>query len=318
MFKIAFMGTPDFAADALAALLNAPILQEKISITHVYAQPPRPKGRGQHLQPSPVQQLAQQHNISVRTPLSLKRDLDEVAFFQAQNFDLAIVAAYGLILPDSILNAPRLGCINIHGSLLPRWRGAAPIQHAIWSGDTETGITLMKMDTGLDTGDMIVKKSIPIHAYTTTSELYQSMADLGAKMIVDLVKHIIDHQSYNTEKQDDAKTCYATMLKKTDGRIDWNKNALEIDRQIRALNPWPSTYSTINGAVFKIGAASIIDDFPIPDNAIIGQILDRKGHVLCGDRSVLQIKLIQPENKKMMDFTAALNGGYINFMDCFA
>jgi len=248
--RIAFMGTPDFAVTALQALIAS-----EHEVACVYSQPPRPKGRGKKVQSSPVHQLAEQHNIEVRTPLNFKNQND-IDAFQALNLDVAIVAAYGLILPKDILGAPQYGCLNIHASLLPRWRGAAPIHHAIWSGDDETGITVMQMDEGLDT-------------------LHNTLADMGGEMIVNALDQLAKDGSVPSTEQPEEGMTYASMLKKSDGQIDWNQTAEQIDRQVRALNPWPGS------------------------------------NIACGDKSVLTIIELQPENKKVMSVDVALNGGHL-------
>ena len=302
--KIAFMGTPDFAAVALQGLLNS-----RHEVVCVYSQPPRPKGRGHKLQKSPVHLLAEQHNIPVFTPKTLK-DKDAQAEFAAQEADIAIVAAYGLLLPEAILNAPKYGCLNIHGSLLPRWRGASPIQRAIWEGDAKSGITIMQMDKGLDTGDMIVKSEIALNSDTTASSLHDSLADMGAKLAIEVLDKLSSTGKLEAEKQDDTLATYAHLLKKSDGDIDWTQSAAQIDRQIRALNPWPATRAVLQGKSFKITAA-IIEDFPARSDKC-GQILSKNGNISCGDNSVLKILKLQPEGKKAMDFASAINGGYID------
>ena len=234
--RLAFMGTPDFAAIALRALIDA-----GHDIVCAYTQPPKPSGRGHKLTKSSVQQLAEEHNIAVITPRSL-RDTSEQEKFSALQLDVAVVAAYGLILPQAILDAPRHGCINIHGSLLPRWRGAAPIHRALLAGDNETGISIMQMDAGLDTGDVLSMQSVPITNASTTTQLHDELAVLGGRMIVDALNKI-DH--WQPQKQPDNGVTYAQKITKDENRINWTQPADMIDRQVRALNPWP-------GAVFSI------------------------------------------------------------------
>ena len=317
--KIIFMGTPDFAVPTLQALIDSP--HEVIA---VYSQPPRPKGRGQKLQQSPVHELAAAHGIPVYTPMSLKTP-EAKAEFQALHADVTVVAAYGLILPEAVLSAPRYGCLNIHASLLPRWRGAAPIQYAIWHGDKESGVTIMQMERGLDTGPMIAKTKTPITPETTTEILHDQLAAAGAKLLLDVLENI---ESMTAEAQDESASTYAAMLKKEDGRIDWNKTAAKIDRQVRALNPWPGTYTEFNGQRLKILKTKIITCHPealalkdladtrvdpsgirLQDDNI--KVLNKKGDVACGNGTVLQILTLQPEGKKAMDFASALNGGYV-------
>jgi methionyl-tRNA formyltransferase len=304
--RIIFMGTPDFAATALAALLN-----DGANIVAAYSQPPRPKGRGQQVQKSPVHLLAEKHGIPVFTPKNFK-DAAAVEEFKALKADVAVVAAYGLILPKVILDAPTHGCINIHASLLPRWRGAAPIQRAIWDGDRQTGVTIMQMNEGLDTGPMIMREEVAITGETTAQNLHDELAALGGRMIVKTLDILQDKKIlYHTPQSDEGAT-YASMLKKEDGKIDFTLEASAIDRQIRALTPWPGTYCLVDGKRLKITAATIADDTA---DAAPGMVLDKDGHVSCGDGSILKLEAVQPENKKPMDFAAAFNGGYIKVGD---
>jgi methionyl-tRNA formyltransferase len=301
--KIVFMGTPDFAAAALQAILGT-----HHEVLCVYSQPPRPKGRGQALQKSPVHEMAEAAGIPVRTPLSFKRDPDVVDEFVALKADIAVVAAYGLILPQSVLDAPRYGCVNIHASILPRWRGASPIQRAIWSGDAETGITLMRMEAGLDTGPIIEIQKTPIGPDTTMPALHDTLKDLGGAMIVPFLERLSLWNKIESTPQDDSLSCYAPLLSKDDGRIDWGLGADAIDRQIRALNPWPGVWThTAEGVRLKILAAKIdvVDGAHVP-----GTILD-KGLIACGEGSALRLIRLQPDNGKPMDAAAAQNGGYL-------
>jgi len=300
--RIAFMGTPDFSVPALAALNDT-----HHEIICVYSQPPRPKGRGHKVQKSPVHIYADHNNIPVFHPKSLKK-LPEQEAFAAHNIDVAIVAAYGLILPKAVLDAPKYGCINIHASLLPRWRGASPIQRAIWNGDSESGVTLMQMDQGLDTGPEIAKESVPITPETTAQTLHDALSILGGDMIVNAIQDLAQHGHLKSTPQNNAQSTYAPMLKKEDGLIDWNKSAAQIDRQIRALNPWPGTYTENKDKRFKITKVTLSAQSTDQPS---GTLLDKKGNIACGDQTVLQIKTIQAAGKKPMDFASALNGGYI-------
>ncbi|HQX28068.1 MAG TPA: methionyl-tRNA formyltransferase [Alphaproteobacteria bacterium] len=293
--RIVFMGTPDFAVPALKALHGA-----GHEIVAVYSQPPRPRGRGQQVQKSPVQLYAEEHGIPVFNPKSLK-NAEAQEEFKKLNADVAVVAAYGLILPKAVLDAPKYGCINIHASLLPRWRGASPIQHAIWSGDPETGITLMQMDEGLDTGAVISLERITITDKTTSSSLHDELSVLGGKMIVKAIGELAKTGALKSVPQNDDST-YAPMLKKENGKINWSLSAAMIDRQIRALNPWPGTWTEFEGKRIKIHAAEIS-----PAKGNPGEILDRHGNIGHG----LKILKIQPEGKNAMDFSAAVNGGYL-------
>ncbi len=298
------MGTPDFAVAPLQALID-----HGYDIVAVYSQPPRPKGRGHKVQPSPVHELAAHHNLPVYTPNSFKNQPEAVTEFQNLDLDIAVVAAYGLILPETILDAPRHGCLNIHASLLPRWRGASPIQHAIWKGDSETGITIMQMEKGLDTGPMISKKAVKIRPQTTATSLHDELSALGAAMIVETLIKLHEDDALQAEFQDDALSCYAPMLNKNDGRIEWTQGAQEIDRQIRALNPWPGVFTHASaGKRLKILEAETVSEACTQPP---GTIIDHSGHIACGNDTVLRLIKIQPESKSAMDIASAFNGGYL-------
>ncbi|MGH1456505.1 MAG: methionyl-tRNA formyltransferase [Alphaproteobacteria bacterium] len=302
--RIIFMGTPDFAAQALHALIDS-----NHDVIAAYSQPPRPKGRGHQVQKSAVHELAEKNNIPIYTPKSLKSEQAQEEF-SALNADIAIVAAYGLLLPKTILDAPKFGCLNIHGSLLPRWRGASPIQRAIWAGDEKSGVTIMQMDEGLDTGDMIAKSEVFLDENITTPRLHDELAELGAKLTVQVLDQIVSGETPSAQKQDDASATYASLLKKSDGQIDWSQSATEIDRQIRALNPWPGVVADIQNKRFKVLKSAVSHAKPQHETQQ-GCVLDKVGHVVCGANTVLKIETIQPEGKKPMDFASALNGGYI-------
>lgn len=301
--RIIFMGTPAFAAAALQDLLRS-----GHDIIAVYSQPPRPKGRGHLPQKSPVHTLAQAQGIPVFTPHSLKKDAPAQAEFAALGADVAVVAAYGLILPRAVLAAPRFGCLNIHASLLPRWRGAAPIQRAILAGDKESGVTIMQMEEGLDTGPMLRKARIEIGPTMTASDLHDALAKLGGPLVCEVLAELAAGQAVAAESQDEAQACYAPMLRKEEGRIDWTQDAENIARAVRAFNPWPGVYTDFDGRRFKIFAAEIAAQHT---GEMPGIVLDRLGHVACGGGSVLRVVSLQPEGKKPMDFAAAVNGGYV-------
>lgn len=301
--NIVFMGTPDFSVPALKRIIE----DGNHSVVAVFSQPPRPSGRGHKITPSPVHLYAESQNIPVFTPLSLKKE-DAQTHFASLKADIAVVAAYGLILPKAVLEAPRFGCLNIHASLLPRWRGAAPIQRSIWAGDSETGITIMQMDAGLDTGGMISKGSIPITNETTAQTLHDALSQMGGDMILKVLNEIAENGSVNAQAQDDSQSCYAKMLKREDGRIDWSQTASEIDRQVRALTPWPGTYTNIDGKVLKIQTVKLAES---SHSNAIGTVLDKKGHIACGGGTVLKLDIVKPENSKAMDIVSAFNGGYI-------
>ena len=303
--KIIFMGTPDFAVPALERLIDS-----DHEVIAAYSQPPRPKGRGQQVQNSPVHEVAARHDIPVFTPRSLKKDEAARQQFLLMNADVAVVAAYGLILPKDILEGPRFGCLNIHGSLLPRWRGASPIQHSIWKGDGESGNCIMKMEEGLDTGPVISRRAVPIRAQTTSTSLYGELAALGAAMIHEVIDDIAARDALPPfTAQDDALSTYAPMLKKEDGLIDWNQSAAEIDCQIRGLNPWPGVY-TFNGKGHRL---KVLEAIPADErtSAAPGTIFG-KGLVACGQGSVLKLIKVQPDNAKPMDIAGAVNGRYIS------
>lgn len=303
--RVAFMGTPDFAAPALQHLID----HEEFEVVAVYSQPPRPKGRGHQVQLSPVHALAETHGIPVYTPKSLKKSEDAQMQFAAHDLDVAFVAAYGLLLPKTVLDAPRHGCLNIHASLLPRWRGAAPIQYAIWAGDAQSGVTIMQMEEGLDTGPMILKRAVDIHPQTTAQSLHDELSAMGAALCVEALEKLLSDGALSAEKQDENLTCYAPMLKKEDGIIDWSDTAESIDRQIRALNPWPGVWTKLDGKRLKIlSAEPVSEHFTEPP----GTIIDHIGHVACGQDTGLRLLEVQPENARRMDIAGAYNGKYID------
>jgi methionyl-tRNA formyltransferase len=290
--RIAFMGSPDFAVPALLALNQA-----GHDIAAVYCQPARPAGRGQAVRRCPVHVTADQLGLQVRTPPRLRNDLQAQADFAALDLDAAVVAAYGLILPQAMLDAPRLGCLNIHASLLPRWRGAAPIQAAILAGDSETGITIMQMEAGLDTGPMLLRQAVPITQTTTTARLHDALAASGAKLILDALA-----TPPVPVPQSDADATYAAKLTREDGRIDWSRPAAYIDRQIRAFDPWPGTFTTIAGTPLKILAAIQADATGTP-----GTVLDATLTIACGTHAIRPAKLQLP-GRSALDTDAFLRG----------
>lgn len=302
--KIVFMGTPDFAVAALDAIVAA-----GHDVVAVYAQPPRPAGRGHKLQPSPVQKRAEELGLRVRHPLNLKKDADARADFAALQADVAVVAAYGLILPQEVLDAPRYGCINIHASLLPRWRGAAPIQRAILAGDTQSGVCIMQMEAGLDTGPVLLKSDTAITNSTTAQSLHDDLATLGAGMIVDA---LADLPNLHPAAQPEEGVTYAHMLSKDDGRIDWTQPAVNIERQMRALTPWPGVWTRHNGARLKIIAAEVADADGKKGKP--GEIIGRHCIIACGTGS-LKLTTVQPENRKPMDGLSYMNGTHASIGD---
>ncbi|MCE2565956.1 methionyl-tRNA formyltransferase [Komagataeibacter sp. FNDCF1] len=294
--RLAFMGTPDFAVPALRALHRA-----GHDIITVYSQPPRPAGRGKRLRPSPVQVAAEELGIPVRTPLSLRRNVEEQAYFRGLDLDAAVVAAYGLILPEAMLDAPHRGCLNIHASLLPRWRGAAPIQAAILAGDSESGVTIMQMDAGLDTGAMLLRDHVALTPRTTATTLHDDLAAMGGRLIVEALRQ----PAYPGTPQPETGVTYVQRLSREDGRIDWTAPAPAIDRQIRALTPWPGTFTVLNGEVIKIGAAEIA---PGHTQAAPGTVVDERLRVACGKGTMLRIMRLQRPGRGMMEADAFQRG----------
>ena len=290
--KLAFMGSPEFAVPALRALHTA-----GHEVACVYSQPPRPAGRGHALTPCPVHRAALELGLPVRTPARVKRDTAEHAAFSALDLDVAVVAAYGLILPAAMLDAPKRGCLNIHASLLPRWRGAAPIQAAILAGDTETGITVMQMEEGLDTGPMLLREATPITAHTRTPELHDTLAEIGARLIVRALA-----ENPPATQQPDKGATYAAKLTRDDGRIDWSHDAAQLDRQVRALNPWPGTFTQFAGETLKILAATPTDGAGAP-----GEILDAQFTVACA-AGALRLDRVQRAGRPAIPGDAFLRG----------
>jgi methionyl-tRNA formyltransferase len=290
--RIAFMGSPDFAVPALRALHQA-----GHDIAAVYCQPARPAGRGQAIRRCPVHVAAEELGLGVRTPARLRTDQVAQAAFAALDLDAAVVAAYGLILPQAMLDAPRRGCLNIHASLLPRWRGAGPIQAAILAGDSKTGITIMQMEAGLDTGPMLLRQTVPITPTTTTATLHDTLATLGASLILDALAAPPPHTP-----QSDADATYAPKLTREDGRIDWTQPATLIDRRIRAFDPWPGTFTTLAGAPFKILSA-----IPVEATGTPGTVLDAALTVACGDQAIRLTK-VQLPGRAALDAGAFLRG----------
>jgi methionyl-tRNA formyltransferase len=289
--KLAFMGSPEFSVAALQALAA------EHEVVVVYAQPPKPANRGQRETPCPVHQAAIALGLPVRTPKRLKNNPEEAAFFQALGLDAAIVAAYGLILPEAFLTAPKRGCLNIHASLLPRWRGAAPIQAAILAGDTQTGITIMQMDTGLDTGDMLLKQSTPIGPHDTAGDLHDRLAEIGAQLILQTLEH-----PPTPEKQDATLYTYAPKLSREDARLDFRKSATELERQIRAYNPWPGSLALLGTIVLKFLAAEAV-----PGEGIPGEIISPNLTIACGEGALRPLKL-QRAGKAAMTTADFLRG----------
>jgi methionyl-tRNA formyltransferase len=290
--RIAFMGSPEFSVPALTALHEA-----GHEIAAVYTQPPRPVGRGQAVRPCPVHAAAERLGLEVRTPARLRGDEAAQAAFAALRLEAAVVVAYGLILPPAMLAAPRLGCLNIHASLLPRWRGAAPIQAAVRAGDAETGVTIMRMDAGLDTGPMLLVESVPITSVTTAATLHRALAAIGARLIL---RALVEDPP--ELPQPEVGATYAPRLTRADARIDWTQDAVAIERQVRAFDPWPGTFTLLDGGMLKVLAA-----VPAEGDGVPGFVLDERLTVACG-RGAVRLTRVQVAGRAPLDAEAFLRG----------
>lgn len=306
--RLVFAGTPDFAATSLRALLEA--AHPEWEVVAVYTQPDRPAGRGRKLKPSPVKQLASKHQLPVYQPLSLKTP-EAQAELAALNPDLMIVVAYGLLLPQAVLDIPRLGCVNVHASLLPRWRGAAPIQRALLAGDEATGVTLMQMDKGLDTGAMLYKTLCPLGMEDTSASLHDKLAIQGGEALVSQLPKLFKGQ-LEAAIQDETQACYASKLSKEEARLDWQLAAVELDRQVRGFNPWPVAWflgESPEGEeeVIRVWAAQPLD---IEHNAQPGTLLDveKDGPVIACGEGCLKLTRLQLPGAKQLTATDLLNG----------
>jgi len=289
------MGTPDFAVPALKALHEA-----GHRIVAVYSQPPRRAGRGKKLTPSPVQKVAEELGLEVRTPVSLKGNQEQEEF-AALDLNAAVVAAYGLILPQAILDGPEMGCLNIHGSLLPRWRGAAPVQRAILAGDEETGITIMQMEAGLDTGPMLLKAVTPVDV-KTAGELTDELSHMGADL---MVRYLANPENFAPETQDDALATYAKKIEKPEAKLDFSAVATEVERQIRAFNPMPGAFFEYEGQRYRVHSAEVLDD-----SGEVGAVLSDDLIIGCGTGAI-QPKIVQKAGKPKMELADFLNGSKI-------
>lgn len=301
--KLIFAGTPDFAASALAALLQA---GHEVAV--VLTQPDRPKGRGMKLAASPVKELALAHGLPVWQPENLKDAVIQQQLRDVQA-EVMVVAAYGLLLPTSVLNIPQYGCLNIHASLLPRWRGAAPIQRAIEAGDVETGVCIMQMDVGLDTGDVLLQASTPIDANMNAAQLHDDLAQLGATAIVQALAQL---PQLHAQPQPEAGVTYAHKLSKADAQIDWSLSANHIHNKIRAFNPVPGAWSVLDGQVMKIWA-STVDSAHVSQSAVIGSVVavDKTAIAVQTAEGVLNITELQASGSKRMGVAAFLAGNTI-------
>jgi len=295
--RLAFMGSPAFAVPALRRLHDA-----GHEIAAVYSQPPRPAGRGRAVTPCPVHAAALSLGLPVRTPARLRKDVAEHAAFAALELDAAVVAAYGLILPPPMLDAPRRGCLNIHASLLPRWRGAAPIQAAVLAGDAETGVTIMQMDAGLDTGAMLLRGRVPIGPRTTAAELHDSLAALGA----DLALRTLRDPPEPVPQPAEGAT-YSAKLTRDSGRLDWTQPAAQLDRQVRAYTPWPGAWAMLGTEPLKVLRAEPADGAQLPNTGPPGTVLDGALLVACGE-AALRLLVVQRPGRAPMEADALLRG----------
>ena len=304
MKKVVFMGTPDFAAGILQALYD-----HDYEIAAVFTQPDKPKGRKAVLTPSPVKVLAMEHGTPVYQPKKIREE-ENLHILEEIGPDVIIAAAFGQIIPQSILDLPAFGCINVHASLLPAYRGASPIQHAILAGETKTGVTIMRMNAGLDTGDMIRKTEVEIMPDETGGSLFDKLSRAGAELLIETLPQIADGTAVYEKQPEESPTPYASMLKRADGEIDWNTSAVQIERKIRAMDPWPGTYTRLDGKTLKIWKAEVYGDScgfepSKPGTAVSsdhGRILIQTGD------GILSVTELQPEGKKRMDSAAYLRG----------
>lgn len=298
--KIVFMGTPDFAVGALEALVEA-----GHEVVAVVTQPDKPKGRGKEMQQTPVKACAVKHNIEVFQPIKIKTP-EAVEVLKGYEADLFVVAAFGQILSKEILDMPKYGCVNIHASLLPKYRGAAPIQWAILDGEKETGVTIMQMNEGLDTGDMLMKVVVPIEDTDTGESLFDKLAEAGAKLLIETIPQI-EAGTLEPEPQDDSLSTYAKMIKKEMGLIDWKREALVLERLVRGMNSWPSAYTHFQGKTLKVWEAEVetCEAQAVPGSVV--EVTKNSIKVQTG-KDLLVLKQIQLEGKKRMDVAAFLLG----------
>ncbi|MEI8599663.1 methionyl-tRNA formyltransferase [Vibrio sp. M60_M31a] len=297
--RIVFAGTPDFAARHLAALLSS-----EHEVIAVYTQPDRPAGRGKKLTASPVKNIALEHDIPVYQPENFKSDEAKQALADL-NADIMVVVAYGLLLPQAVLDTPKLGCINVHGSILPRWRGAAPIQRSIWAGDAETGVTIMQMDIGLDTGDMLKIATLPIEATDTSASMYEKLADLGPQALIDCLADIAADKAVPV-KQDDELANYAKKLSKEEARINWSDDAAHIERCVRAFNPWPMSHFEAAENSIKVWQSRVTEQTSDKPAGTIVQA-DKTGIYVATGNGVLVLEQLQVPGKKAMPVQDILN-----------
>lgn len=296
--KVVYAGTPEFAVPALQALIDS-----AHRVVAVYTQPDRPAGRGRKLRPSPVKTLALQHDIPVEQPERLK-PVEHQQRLASYEPDIMVVAAYGLILPKAVLDIPHMGCLNIHGSLLPRWRGAAPIHRAVLSGDAQTGVTIMQMAEGLDTGDMLLKRRVPITAASTTAQLHDQLASLGAEALLETMSGLQDG-SIHPEVQDESLVTYAHKLSKAEAEIDWGQPAEELARQVMAFNPWPVAYTLMQGEPLRLWQALAVGGEGEP-GTVLNESAD--GIDIATAQGALRVQRLQLPGGRQMSAQECLNG----------
>ena len=311
--NIVYMGTPDFAVQPLRALAEA-----GYQVTGVVTQPDKPKGRGKTMMPTPVKEEALKHGFPVYQPAKV-RDAEFVEMLKSLNPDIIVVAAFGQLIPKSILELPKFGCINIHASLLPKYRGAAPIQQAVIDGERESGVTIMKMEEGLDTGDMISKIVVPLTKEETGGSLFDKLAEAGAKLLIETLPHIFDGTAVYEKQPEESPTPYAGMITKQMGLMDFHKTARELERLVRGLNPWPSAFTFWNGKTLKVWESFVAEEDGIKAEPGTVVKTDKKGiYVACGE-GVLLLSQVQLEGKKRMEADVFLRGCHIEagnrFMD---
>lgn len=290
--KIIFAGTPEFSLSTLQALLDSPH-----EVVATYTQPDRPAGRGRRLTPSPVKKLAQENNIPVHQPDNLK-NAEQQQILGDYDADLMVVVAYGLLLPEAVLKAFRFGCINVHASILPRWRGASPIQSAILAGDKKSGVTIMQMDKGLDTGDMLTTVECVIEDTDTSQMLHDKLSALGGSSLLKTLDELVG-RNLTPEKQDDELATYARKIKKADAQLDWNLSAEELERQVRAYNPWPIAFTNFNEKPLRVWEAEVCEgqsDLPV---GVLANIEDNVLDIVCGDGILRIVKLQLPGGRQM-------------------
>ncbi|OTA14570.1 Formyl transferase [Xenorhabdus vietnamensis] len=296
--RIVFAGTPYFAAQHLEALINS-----EHEVVAVYTRADRPAGRGKKLKASEVKELALNHNIDVYQPVSLKSEHEQTILAEL-NADIMVVVAYGLLLPKAVLATPRLGCINIHGSILPKWRGAAPIQRTICAGDDKSGVTIMQMDEGLDTGDILNITTCPIASNETSASLFAKLAELGIQAMLDTLAQLAQGKAVAT-KQDDTLATYAKKLSKEEANINWQLDAEQITRNIRAFNPWPLCFTQMKGNIVKIHQGEVVAQQGEPGTILSA---DKTGIVIATGKNAVKITQLQPQGKKLMSAQDFLNG----------